>query len=69
MAYDEELAARTREMLAELTADVVEKTMFGGLAFMVNRPTLGSQLLPTALQRGCGVRPRDAPKALAVCRR
>lgn len=35
MAYDEDLAARTRECLAELTPDVVEKKMFGGLAFMV----------------------------------
>jgi TfoX/Sxy family transcriptional regulator of competence genes len=33
MAYDEELAARIRELLAG--EDVVEKRMFGGLAFLV----------------------------------
>ncbi len=35
MAYDEELAVRIREALAERT-DFDEKKMFGGLAFMVN---------------------------------
>ena len=35
MAYDEELAARIRETLAQRT-DFDEKKMFGGLAFMVN---------------------------------
>jgi len=35
MAYDDELAGRVRELLAELT-DVDERRMFGGLAFMVN---------------------------------
>jgi TfoX/Sxy family transcriptional regulator of competence genes len=34
MAYDEQLAARVRDHLA-LEPDVVEKKMFGGLAFMV----------------------------------
>jgi TfoX/Sxy family transcriptional regulator of competence genes len=34
VAYDEELAARIRELLAE-TPDLAEKTMFGGLAFLV----------------------------------
>jgi hypothetical protein len=34
MAYDEELAGRVRAVLAETPA-VVEKRMFGGLAFMV----------------------------------
>lgn len=34
MAYDEELAARVREILVE-QADVVERKMFGGIAFMV----------------------------------
>jgi TfoX/Sxy family transcriptional regulator of competence genes len=33
MAYDEELAGRIRELL--VTEDVVEKRMFGGLAFLV----------------------------------
>jgi TfoX/Sxy family transcriptional regulator of competence genes len=35
MAYDEELAARIRDLLAD-EAGVVEKKMFGGLAFLVN---------------------------------
>ena len=34
MAYDEKLAARLRQVLAA-RRDVVEKKMFGGLAFMV----------------------------------
>src|SRR5262245_10069419 len=34
MAYDEELADRIRAALADRT-DVVEKKMFGGIAFMV----------------------------------
>ena len=34
MAYDEVLAERVRELLAERT-DVSERRMFGGLAFMV----------------------------------
>jgi TfoX/Sxy family transcriptional regulator of competence genes len=35
VAYDEALAGRARERLAELT-DFDERKMFGGLAFMVN---------------------------------
>jgi TfoX/Sxy family transcriptional regulator of competence genes len=35
VAFDEHLAARIRSALASRT-DVVEKRMFGGLAFMVN---------------------------------
>jgi TfoX/Sxy family transcriptional regulator of competence genes len=34
MAYDEELATRIREVLADRT-DVTERKMFGGIAFMV----------------------------------
>ena len=36
MAYDEDLAVRTRDVLSEISGDVVEKKMFGGLAFMVS---------------------------------
>ncbi|MCA9719508.1 MAG: TfoX/Sxy family protein [Myxococcales bacterium] len=38
MAYDEELAERTRRALArpELESDLTEKKMFGGLAFLIN---------------------------------
>jgi TfoX/Sxy family transcriptional regulator of competence genes len=35
MAYDEGLAQRLRELFADRT-DVVEKKMFGGIAFMVS---------------------------------
>ena len=35
MAYDEELAARIRELLAG-ESDVTEKKMFGGLAFLIS---------------------------------
>jgi TfoX/Sxy family transcriptional regulator of competence genes len=36
MAYDEKLAARVRERIAETQQHVEEKKMFGGLCFMVN---------------------------------
>ena len=35
MAYDAQLAARVREMFADGGPPVLEKAMFGGLAFMV----------------------------------
>ncbi len=35
MAYDEDLAARLRDLVAEAGHEVVEKRMFGGLALMV----------------------------------
>ena len=35
MAYDEELAARAKEIIEEL-AEPREQKMFGGIAFMVN---------------------------------
>ena len=36
MAFDEKLADRVREMIAETETNLVEKRMFGGLCFMVN---------------------------------
>ncbi len=36
MAYDEKLAARVRELIAEKHTSIEEKKMFGGLCFMVN---------------------------------
>lgn len=36
MAYNEQLANRTRELIAETHKKVEEKKMFGGLCFMVN---------------------------------
>jgi TfoX/Sxy family transcriptional regulator of competence genes len=36
MAYNEKLADRVREMIAETETNIEEKKMFGGLCFMVN---------------------------------
>ena len=36
MAYNEKLANMTRELIAQTHKNVEEKTMFGGLCFMVN---------------------------------
>ena len=36
MTYDERLADELRERLAAVDGDVIEKRMFGGLAFMVD---------------------------------
>ncbi|HEX4957643.1 MAG TPA: TfoX/Sxy family protein [Lacibacter sp.] len=36
MAYNEKLAQRTRELIAQTHSNVEEKAMFGGLCFMVN---------------------------------
>ncbi len=36
MAFNEKLADRVREMIAEKESDIEEKRMFGGLCFMVN---------------------------------
>ena len=36
MAYDDKLADRTRELIAQTHKHVEEKAMFGGLCFMVN---------------------------------
>ena len=37
MAYNEKLADRIRELIAQTHDDVEEKKMFGGLCFMVNK--------------------------------
>jgi TfoX/Sxy family transcriptional regulator of competence genes len=36
MAYNEKLADRTREIIAQSNSRIEEKKMFGGLCFMVN---------------------------------
>lgn len=36
MAYNQQLADRTREIISRTHTDVEEKRMFGGLCFMVN---------------------------------
>lgn len=37
MAYNEKLADRVREIIAETHKNIEEKKMFGGLCFMVNK--------------------------------
>jgi TfoX/Sxy family transcriptional regulator of competence genes len=51
VAYDEELAARTRELLAD-EPGVTEKRMFGGLAFLVR----GNMAVAASGQGGLMVR-------------
>ena len=62
MAYDEELAHRVRELLAEETG-VSEKAMFGGLAFLLN----GNMAVSCSRRGGLMVRiaPQESEKALA----
>jgi len=60
MAYDDDLAARIRELLGSETG-VVEKRMFGGLAFMVD----GNMAIAASGQGGLLVRVRpDDTEAL-----
>jgi TfoX/Sxy family transcriptional regulator of competence genes len=61
MAYDEDLAARIRELLGA-EPGVVEKRMFGGLAFLVN----GNMSVAASGQGGLLVRvPPDETEALS----
>ena len=59
MAYDEELAARIRELVAGET-DLTEKKMFGGLAFLVG----GNMAIAASGQGGLLVRvdPEESDK-------
>ena len=63
MAYDEELAARIRDELAPV-ADVTEKKMFGGLAFLVG----GAMAIAVSREGGVLVRsdPDAGPKLIAA---
>ena len=63
MAYDEDLANRVREALAEETG-VSEKAMFGGLAFLVG----GNMSVAVSGQGGLLVRiaPEDADAVLEL---
>ena len=62
MAYDEDLAARIRELIGS-ESGVVEKRMFGGLAFMLN----GNMAIAASGQGGLlvRVRPDDTEELLA----
>lgn len=63
MAYDEELANRVREQLAD-EAGVTEKAMFGGLAFLLN----GNMTVAASGQGGLLVRVDPAASDAAVAR-
>ncbi len=62
MAYDEALADRIRELLPD-DADVTEKKMFGGLAFLVG----GNMAVAASGQGGILVRvdPAESPSLVA----
>ncbi len=64
MAYDERLAEEVRERLAAVDGEVVEKAMFGGLAFMVD----GNLTLAASRRGGLLVRtdPGNADEVLAL---
>jgi hypothetical protein len=61
MAYDEELADRIRDLLAD-EAGVAEKKMFGGLAFLMN----GNMAVAASGQGGLLVRVDPAESAELV---
>jgi TfoX/Sxy family transcriptional regulator of competence genes len=61
MAYDEELAARIRDLVAA-EAGVTEKKMFGGVAFIVN----GNMAVAASGQGGLLVRVDPAESAELV---
>jgi TfoX/Sxy family transcriptional regulator of competence genes len=62
MAYDEDLANRLRELLAD-ESGIVEKKMFGGLAFLLN----GNMSIAASSKGGLLVRvdPADTQACLA----
>ena len=63
MAYDEALAARIRDHLADVAPQAVEKRMFGGLAFLVD----GNMAVAASGSGGLMVRcsPDDVERLLA----
>jgi TfoX/Sxy family transcriptional regulator of competence genes len=63
MAYDEDLAYRIRELLAD-ERDIIEKKMFGGLAFLVG----GNMAVAASGQGGLLVRvdPAKSDKVMAT---
>jgi TfoX/Sxy family transcriptional regulator of competence genes len=63
MAYDEELADRIRELIAG-EADLTEKKMFGGLAFLIG----GNMAIAASGQGGVMVRvdPAESDKLVAT---
>ncbi|MDF2232866.1 TfoX/Sxy family protein [Albimonas sp. CAU 1670] len=62
MAWDERVAQRIREALGPLAAETVEKTMFGGLCFMVRGLMLGGA---SGAAMGGGALMRVGPRAEA----
>jgi TfoX/Sxy family transcriptional regulator of competence genes len=64
VSYDERLADEIRERLAAVDGQVVEKKMFGGLAFMIG----GNLTIAASRRGGLLVRtdPADADEVLAL---
>jgi TfoX/Sxy family transcriptional regulator of competence genes len=64
VAYDERLADELRERLAEVDGEVLEKKMFGGLAFMVD----GNLTVAASRRGGLLVRtdPADAEETASL---
>jgi TfoX/Sxy family transcriptional regulator of competence genes len=63
MAYDEELAARIRDLVGD-EADLTEKKMFGGLAFLIG----GNMAIAASGQGGLLVRvdPEESDKLVST---
>jgi TfoX/Sxy family transcriptional regulator of competence genes len=63
MAYDEELAARIRDLVGD-EADLTEKQMFGGLAFLIG----GNMAIAASGQGGLLVRvdPEESDKLVST---
>jgi TfoX/Sxy family transcriptional regulator of competence genes len=64
MAYDETIAARIRELLAEVD-NVEEKNMFGGVCFMVNEKMCMGVVKDDMM---CRIDPEKEPEVLPGCR-
>jgi TfoX/Sxy family transcriptional regulator of competence genes len=64
MAYDEDLAGRVRELIA-VEAGLVEKRMFGGLAFLID----GNMAVGVSGQGGLMVRVDPAETEALIARR
>lgn len=64
MAYDERLAEEIRERLSSIDGELIEKKMFGGLAFMVD----GNLAIAASRRGGLLVRtdPADAEETMAL---
>jgi len=58
VAYDETLAGRLREIVADIDGEITERKMFGGLAFMLN----GHMFTGASATSSCSASAGPAPK-------